>query len=49
MIDGQKVFDQPGKHHLRTYDNIQKIQVDQDMITLLFFCITIIISKIILK
>ena len=30
MIDGQNVFGQPGKNHLRTYDNIKKIQVDQD-------------------
>ena len=29
MVDGKKVFDQPAKNDLRTYDNIQKIAVDQ--------------------
>ena len=29
MIDGQKVFDQPVKNNLRTYDNIRKIATGQ--------------------
>ena len=29
MIDGKKVFDQPVKNDLRTYDNIQKIAIGQ--------------------
>ena len=29
MIDGQNVFDQPVKHHLRTYENIRKITMGQ--------------------
>ena len=27
MMDGQNVFDQPLKNDLRTYDNIQKIEI----------------------
>ena len=29
MIDGQNIFDQPVKNNLRTYNNIQKITIDQ--------------------
>ena len=29
MIDGQKIFDQPVKNDLRTYDNIKKIATGQ--------------------
>ena len=29
MIDGQNVFDQPVKHHLRTYEYIRKITMGQ--------------------
>ena len=29
MIDGRNFFDQPVKHNLKTYDNIQNITTDQ--------------------
>ena len=29
MIDGLNIFDQPVKNNLKTYDNIQKIAIDQ--------------------
>ena len=29
MINGQKIFNQPVKNDLRTYDNIQKIATGQ--------------------
>ena len=29
MIDGQKVFVQPVKNNLRTFDNIQKVGIGQ--------------------
>ena len=29
MVNGKKVFDQPGKNHLRAYDNIQKTAASQ--------------------
>ena len=29
MIDGKKSFDQPVRHDMRTYGNIQKIRKDQ--------------------
>ena len=29
MVNGKKVFDQPGKNDLRAYDNIQKIAASQ--------------------
>ena len=30
MIDGQKIFDQPLKNNLKTYDNILKIATGQE-------------------
>ena len=35
MIDKQNFFDQPVKNYLRTYDNVWKIAIGQEMITLL--------------
>ena len=29
MIDGKKIFDQPVKSHMRTYNNIRKIATGQ--------------------
>ena len=49
MINGQNFFNQPIKNDLRAYDNVKKMQLVKEMITLLFFCWTIIISKIIIK
>ena len=33
IIDGQNVFDQLVKNDMRTYNNIQKIVTDKEMIT----------------
>ena len=30
MIDGQKLFDQPVKNYLKTYENIRKIATGQE-------------------
>ena len=49
MINGQNFFNQPIKNDLRAYDNVKKMQLVKEMITLLFFSWTIIISKIIIK
>ena len=49
MINGQNFFNQPIKNDLRAYDNVEKMQLVKEMITLLFFSWTIIISKIIIK
>ena len=46
MIDGQNFFDQPVESDLKTYG---KLQLVKEMITLLVVCLTIIISKIIIK
>ena len=31
MIDGQNIFDQTVKNNLRTYNNIRKITIDQEV------------------
>ena len=46
MIDGQNFFDQPVESDLKTYE---KLKLVKEMITLLVVCLTIIISKIIIK
>ena len=45
MINGRNLFDQPVKNELRTYNNIQKIQLVKEMIIQLVVCYIILISK----
>ena len=45
MIDGQKLYDQPLKRNLRSYDNIRNIATSQELIIQLVVYYIIPISE----